>query len=77
MQKAQFQSFVRKSIWQYGFSTAPQPEHVMGLYGSAGGMPSMRFSGLYMQPSGATMRVASSRVLGHTFQLKRTPFCSS
>ena len=77
MQKGHVQSFVRKSIWQNGFSTAPQPVHRIGSYGSAGGIPSIRFSGVYRQPSGTTMRVASMRVDGHTFQLKRTPFCSS
>ena len=35
------------------------------------------FSGVYRQPRGTTMRVASRRELGHTFHEKRTPSVAS
>jgi hypothetical protein len=58
---------------QYGLRTDGHgPLHTIGSYGSVGKL-SMALSGVYKQPSGTTMRVASSRVDGHTFHEKRTP----
>ena len=42
-----------------------------------GGRSGRSFRGVYKQLSGTTMRVASSRLDGHTFQLNRTPSLSS
>ena len=42
-----------------------------------GGRSGRSLRGLYKQLSGTTMRVASSRLDGHTFQLNRTPSLSS
>ena len=49
----------------------------MGSYCSAGGMLSIFFKGVYMLPTGTTIRVASRRLEGQTFQLSRTPSRSS
>ena len=52
------------------------PLHMIGSYGSSGSS-GIGFSGVYRQPSGTTMRVASRREDGHTFHEKRTPSVAS
>lgn len=47
-----------------------------GSYGS-GANCGRSLSGVYIQPMGTTMRVASSLLHGHTFQDSRTPSLSS
>lgn len=66
------------ATYQSGLSTALQVGllHSTGSYCS-GGKSGRSFSGVRRQARGTTMRVASSRLEGQTFQLKRTPSRSS
>ena len=50
--------------------------HATGSY-MIGGRSGLSLRGVYKQLSGTTMRVASSRLDGHTFQLNLTPSLSS
>jgi len=63
---------------QNGFKMARQFGRVQatGSY-IIGGRSGRSFRGVYKQLSGTTMRVASRRLDGHTFQLNRTPSLSS
>jgi len=63
---------------QNGFKMARQFERVQatGSY-IIGGRSGRSLRGVYKQLSGTTMRVASSRLEGQTFQLNRTPSLSS
>ena len=77
-QKGQIHIFALKSIRQNGLRIDLQelPLHTTGSYGSSGRF-SIAFSGVYMQPSGTTIRVASRRLEGHTFHENRTPSVAS
>ena len=57
-------------------SRAPQPLQRIGSYTKGGGFP-IGFRGVYNAPIGTTIRVASSRDEGQTFQDRRTPSLSS
>jgi len=63
---------------QNGFKMARQFGRVQatGSY-TIGGRSGLSLRGVYKQLSGTTMRVASSRLDGHTFQLNLTPSLSS
>ena len=67
----------RERAWQYGFRMAPQLLQRIGSYCRGGGAPSIFLNGVYRQPIGTTMRVASSRDDGHTCQASRAPSRSS
>ena len=77
-QKGQIHIFALKSIRQNGLriDLHELPLHTTGSYGSNGRF-SIAFSGVYMQPSGTTIRVASRRLEGHTFHENRTPSVAS
>ena len=63
---------------QNGLSTALHVDlvHRTGSY-CTGGRSGLSFSGVYIAARGTTIRVASKRLDGHTFQLNRTPSRSS
>lgn len=67
-----------RSAYHRGLSTARQVArlHRTGSYWM-GGRSGRSFKGVIRAATGTTMRVASSRLDGHTFQLKRTPSRSS
>lgn len=56
--------------------TAPLPEAALTSYGSESN-PSMSFIGVYMQPSGTPIFVASRRDAGQQFHETRRPFLAS
>ncbi|EHM99698.1 Sec23p [Saccharomyces cerevisiae x Saccharomyces kudriavzevii VIN7] len=78
LQMGQLQDELRGSITQYGFRIDLQcgPEHTTGLYGATFNS-SYSFKGVYKQPTGTTLLLASLLVEGNTFQVKRTPLMSS